>query len=72
MRIEYILCTTAVVTLLLNLLLVRYLLKEKLKADSAEIKRNDIVHFTLKPPVKMETEIDTEILATEIIAKGDR
>lgn len=71
MRVEYILCTTAVLTLLLNLLLAHYLLKDKLKSDSTEIKRNDIVHFNLMPPAKLEAETDTEILATEIIADGD-
>jgi hypothetical protein len=71
LRIGYILGITAVFTLLLNLLLTRYLIKDKIYRSTLECNNKDVVNFVLTPAVKMENAADTEILATEIMPNGD-
>jgi hypothetical protein len=65
------LSATAVFTLVLNIVLTIYLLKDKIRFYSYNIKEKEIINFILTPTAQSETTIDTEILATEIISLDD-
>jgi len=71
LKIEYILSITAVFTLLLNLLLTRYLINDKLYKNPIESKKGDVINFVLTPVIKGSGAVDTEALSTEFISEGD-
>ena len=67
----YLLGTTAIFTLVLNLFLTLYLVKDKMKAYTYVENKNEIINFVLTPSIQNEFAVETEILSTEIISKGD-
>lgn len=67
----YLLGATAIFTLVLNLFLTMYLLKEKVNTYSLEENKNEIINFVLTQNSPIEVAIDKEVLATEIISHGD-
>lgn len=67
----YILGAIAIFTLVLNLFLVLYLLKDKNDVNSNDGSKNEIINFVLSSGVQNEIATETEILATEIVASGD-
>ena len=66
---EYILGATAVMTVLINSFLVYYLISYRFIEKAAETGNKEVVNFVLAPIAK-ESPLDTEILATEVIAGG--
>ena len=67
----YLLGITAIFTLVLNLLLALYLVKNKMDAYTYVENKNEIINFVLTPSIQNEYAVETEILSTEIISKGD-
>jgi|GEM_PF-4840105 len=67
--VEHILGATAVISVLINSLLAYYLLSDRHYEKAFEADKNEIVNFVLKP-VQNKFILDTEILATEVIAGG--
>jgi hypothetical protein len=69
--ILYLLGMTAIFTFLLNLILMGHLLKDKLAFYDDNKNKKEVIDFVLSPCHKNETAFDTEVLATEIIFKGE-
>lgn len=69
--IIYLLAMTSIITLIINLILTRYLLKDKLTNYSFDTDKKEVTNFVLTPNVQNDIASDTEVLATEIISKGD-
>lgn len=70
--IIHFLSVAAAVTLILNLLLTYYVLKEKLADGSMiEANRSEALNFVLSPDMNPHASLDTEVLTTEIITEGD-
>ena len=67
----YLLGITAIFTLVLNSLLTLYLVKDKMNAYTYIENKNEIINFVLTPSIHNEYAVETEILSTEIISKGD-
>ena len=67
----YLLGITAIFTLVLNSLLTLYLVKDKMNAYTYIENKNEIINFVLTPSIQNEFAVETEILSTEIISKGD-
>lgn len=67
----YLLSTTAVLTLALNIFLAVQLLKDKINVYSYNSDKKEIINFVLTPNAQNEITKDTEVLATEIILQGD-
>jgi hypothetical protein len=68
--ILYLLAATSIGTLILNLLLTRYLLKSKMSVYFPDIDKREAINFVLTPPAQSENTAATEILATEVISVG--
>jgi len=68
----YLLGTTAIFTLVLNLFLTLYLLKDKINIDSHHGNKKEIINFVLTPSGRKEMVTETEVLSTEIISHGDK
>jgi hypothetical protein len=62
---------TALFTLILNLILVGYLLKDKLSIHSNNNNKKDVINFVLSPHKENKTDTDTDTLATELIFKNE-
>ena len=67
----YLVGTTAIFTLVLNLLLTLYLLKDKMNVNSYDGNKKEIINFVLTPNAQNEIVTETEVLSTEIISRGD-
>lgn len=67
----FLLASTAVLTLALNLMLTNYLLKEKLNASHALLRENEVVHFSLTPHTREDVSGDTQLLETQILPKDN-
>lgn len=68
--IKFVLGITAILTFLLNLLLVYYLVFTKDAKQSGQAQKQEILNFVLTPTVE-DMQRDTEILGTEIIVRGE-
>jgi hypothetical protein len=68
--ILYLLAATSIGTLILNLLLTRYLLKSKISVYFPDTDKREAINFVLTPPAQSENTAATEILATEVISVG--
>lgn len=67
----YLLGTTAIFTLVLNLFLTMYLIKDKINVYSYDGNKKEIINFVLTPGIQNEIATETEVLSTEIISHGD-
>ncbi|MDF2532774.1 MAG: hypothetical protein K0Q65_2355 [Clostridia bacterium] len=62
---------TALFTLILNLILVGYLLEDKLAIHSNNNNKKEVINFVLSPHNENKTDNDTDMLATELIFKNE-
>jgi hypothetical protein len=68
---NYLLVTTAIFTLVLNLFLTMHLIKDKTNVYSYGGNKKEIINFVLTPSVQNEVAFETEVLSTEIISPSD-
>lgn len=66
-----ILSATAIFTLVLNILLTMYLLKDKIDTNSYSTNDDEIKNFVLTPNAQNEIVADAGVLETEIILLDD-
>lgn len=61
------LSVAAIFTLMLNLLLTIYMLKDKIEGSFDFTTKDEIVNFVLTPSAQKEIIADTEVIETEIM-----
>jgi hypothetical protein len=62
---------TAVLTLMLNFILVGYLLMDKLAIRSNNNSKREVINFVLSPHKENKTDTDNDTMATELIFKDE-